>query len=108
MIDKLMRRRDVGLYRPIAALPGCNKLWTADMPDTKPICHETVPPEFVYPNVFFYGLQVGIVILLSLFQLNDRSIVNTSRWLSPWPITPVLRASYPIISHPLAFMVSLT
>lgn len=51
--------RDVGLFRPIDKLPGCNPSWPKGMAE-KPTC-DTPPadPEMVYPNVYFKNLNVS-------------------------------------------------
>ena len=49
---------DVGLYRALDKLPGCNLVWPTNSPDTKPVCEETDPPAFIYPNTEFVNLQV--------------------------------------------------
>lgn len=52
-------RRDVGFYRPIDKLPGCNPNWPKGT-DEKPGCAEPPPvPEMVYPNVYFENLLVS-------------------------------------------------
>ncbi|KAK1922707.1 hypothetical protein DB88DRAFT_367027 [Papiliotrema laurentii] len=38
---------DVGFYRPLNDLPGCNPVWPSDGPDAKPACEEENPPEFL-------------------------------------------------------------
>ncbi|WOO78575.1 uncharacterized protein LOC62_02G002120 [Vanrija pseudolonga] len=51
---KLLTARDVGFYRPLDKLPGCNPLWTDSMPDTKPECKaDNEDPALVHPNAFF-------------------------------------------------------
>lgn len=57
--------RDVGLYRSLDALPGCNKVWLTTDPDTKPECKEDNPPGFVYPNAEFVNLPVSRSLFLS-------------------------------------------
>ncbi|KLO11497.1 hypothetical protein SCHPADRAFT_831049 [Schizopora paradoxa] len=47
---------DVGYFRPLDNLPGCNKVWPTDGPDVKPACEEENPPAFVYPDVEFVNL----------------------------------------------------
>lgn len=52
--------RDVGLYRPLDKLPGCNPLWTDSMPDTKPECKaDEGDPALVHPNAFFLKPDVS-------------------------------------------------
>lgn len=51
--------RDVGLYRPIKKLPGCNPLWPTDGPAAKPQCKEKDPPGTVHPNTEFENLVVS-------------------------------------------------
>lgn len=48
---------DIGLYRPIAKLPGCNKVWPTDGPDTKPECVEENKPTLIYPNAQYVNLK---------------------------------------------------
>jgi hypothetical protein len=52
--------RDVGFYRPLNDLPGCNPVWPSDGPDAKPACEEENPPEFLYPNTQFVNLKVSL------------------------------------------------
>ncbi|CAD6589491.1 MAG: hypothetical protein TREMPRED_005378 [Tremellales sp. Tagirdzhanova-0007] len=48
---------DVGFYRPLDSLPGCNPLWTSDMPDVHSTCDPAPqPPAFVSPDAFFENL----------------------------------------------------
>lgn len=47
---------DVGLYRPIDKLPGCNPRWDWDGPNEKPTdCEEVATPGFVSPNLQYFG-----------------------------------------------------
>jgi len=56
----LMDNRDVGLYAPIKDLPGCNPIWTKDMPNVKPTCNTKEPePPYVSPNAVFENLKVS-------------------------------------------------
>lgn len=50
--------RDVGLWRPIDQLPGCNPLWKSDVA-TKPTCESTADPNMVGANVYFENLKVS-------------------------------------------------
>lgn len=54
----LTRYRDVGLWRPIDQLPGCNPLWKSDVA-TKPTCESTAGPAMVGANVYFENLKVS-------------------------------------------------
>ena len=81
----LIPSRDVGLFRPIAALPGCNPSWPKGVTE-KPGCAEAPPvPEMVYPNVYFENLWV------SFFRLSEVSIVK----LKMYSNEPTFRPSSP-------------
>ncbi|ORY33007.1 hypothetical protein BCR39DRAFT_463805 [Naematelia encephala] len=46
------------ILAPLHSLPGCNPLWTAEMPDVHPKCSNSPPdPPFVAPNVYFENLK---------------------------------------------------
>ncbi|KAK4685363.1 hypothetical protein P7C73_g4788, partial [Tremellales sp. Uapishka_1] len=89
--QKQLPDEDVGLYRPIASLPGCNKLWTAKDGLTKPACASTKTPTLVNPDVFFenlkYRIHVPIVLPNATDDLSDfvPSLGDTgSSKLLPW------------------------
>ncbi|EJT52721.1 hypothetical protein A1Q1_02056 [Trichosporon asahii var. asahii CBS 2479] len=44
---------DVGVYRAIDKLPGCNPLWPVEAGDEKPKCDNAATPGWVKPNIAF-------------------------------------------------------
>ncbi|WRT69280.1 uncharacterized protein IL334_006264 [Kwoniella shivajii] len=68
---------EVGLYRPIAKLPGCNPLWKSGV-DTKPGCSPTpANPGYVYPNAYFENLKFRNKIPVALAELKDDADITT-------------------------------
>ncbi|OCF32426.1 hypothetical protein I316_05852 [Kwoniella heveanensis BCC8398] len=61
---------EVGLYRPIPKLPGCNPLWK-DGVDEKPTCESTPKPGMVVPNAYFENLKFRNKIPIALPEVTD-------------------------------------
>ncbi|WVF65345.1 hypothetical protein IAT40_000071 [Kwoniella sp. CBS 6097] len=61
---------EVGLYRPIPKLPGCNPLWK-DGVDQKPTCESSPKPGFVAPNAYFENLKFRNKIPIALPEVTD-------------------------------------
>ncbi|KAL7421085.1 hypothetical protein Q5752_003969 [Cryptotrichosporon argae] len=49
---------EIGFYRPIPQLPGCNPLWTVDDDDIHQECTDYDNPGWVGPNVYFENLRL--------------------------------------------------
>lgn len=63
---------DVGLWRPIDQLPGCNPLWKTDVA-TKPTCESTAGPAMVGANVYFENLKYRMHIPMAMSSIHNTS-----------------------------------
>ncbi|WVQ93020.1 hypothetical protein IAU59_000083 [Kwoniella sp. CBS 9459] len=61
---------EVGLYRPIPKLPGCNPLWMEGVAE-KPTCESSPDPGFVAPNAYFENLKFRNHIPIALPEVTD-------------------------------------
>lgn len=78
---------DIGLYRAISQLPGCNKIWGADGGDTKPACEGGENPGFVAPNVFYgQGFEVRVPLYVPDAGNFTEMTVNAPfpAWMGRW------------------------
>ncbi|WWC63823.1 uncharacterized protein I303_106428 [Kwoniella dejecticola CBS 10117] len=70
-LDGQIPDEEVGLWRPIKSLPGCNPLWKASQ-TTKPGCSSTpAKPGYVNPNAYFENLKFRNKIPVALAELKD-------------------------------------
>ncbi|TXT07327.1 hypothetical protein VHUM_03047 [Vanrija humicola] len=91
---------DVGYFRPLDKLPGCNALWGWDGPDTKPTECSGPNPGFVAPNFQYVSIRgfntprfpyVVPGLDTSKFNLSDPNGLHTSTGIQPSrKIHPVL------------------
>ncbi len=91
---------DVGFFRPLAKLPGCNPRWDWDGPMTKPACTPGAEPGYVSPNLQYNGysfMQIPLAIPgidgdnpPSQVPSTAHSSFKThfSRWATSWGNTP--------------------
>ncbi|OWZ53271.1 WSC domain-containing protein [Cryptococcus neoformans 125.91] len=63
---------DVGLWRPIDQLPGCNPLWKSNVA-TKPTCESTADPNMVGANVYFENLKYRMHIPMAMPSIRNAS-----------------------------------
>ncbi|KIY33783.1 WSC domain-containing protein [Cryptococcus gattii E566] len=63
---------DVGLWRPIDQIPGCNPLWKSDVA-TKPTCESTAGPAMVGANVYFENLKYRMHIPMTMSSIHNTS-----------------------------------
>lgn len=63
----MIPKEDVGIYRAIDKLPGCNPLWPVEAGDAKPKCDGGSQPGWVKPNI---GFSQGFNIRLPLYLAN--------------------------------------
>ncbi|WVQ81180.1 hypothetical protein IAT38_003302 [Cryptococcus sp. DSM 104549] len=67
---------EVGLWRPIDALPGCNPVWKSGVPD-KPTCDQTLEePGMVGPNVYFANQVYRTHIPMALTEVQNASALT--------------------------------
>ncbi|WWC90997.1 uncharacterized protein L201_005936 [Kwoniella dendrophila CBS 6074] len=67
---------EVGLWRPLKQLPGCNPLWKKDVAQ-KPGCGSFQNPGYVNPNAYFENLKFRNIIPMALGELKDNADIST-------------------------------
>nr|ODN90519.1 WSC domain-containing protein [Cryptococcus depauperatus CBS 7841] len=69
---------EVGIYRPVDKLPGCNPLWKSSVND-KPTCNSNSNAELVGPNVYFENLAYRTHVPLALSEVMNP--FDLSSWI---------------------------
>ncbi|WWC98185.1 hypothetical protein V866_005076 [Kwoniella sp. B9012] len=75
-LDGKIPDEEVGLWRPISQLPGCNPLWKNGVTQ-KPGCSSTPKPGYVFPNAYFENLKFRNKIPVALAELKDNADITT-------------------------------
>lgn len=93
-IEGAIPDEDIGFYRPLDKLPGCNPIWGWDGPSAKPECKDpNPPPAWVAPRVQYKGIDnySGIPLTLPGVDVSNlATLVPSSGWVDMYdkPFTP--------------------
>lgn len=80
----MIPNEEVGIYRAIDKLPGCNPLWPANAGDEKPKCDNPGPtPGWVKPNIgFMRGFQIRLPLYIPDIKAPSELKWNWNGWMS--------------------------